>query len=42
MLSAIRNWPRAAIAVFALMTAFLVGAIIIVFQLFDFGRFSAP
>lgn len=41
MLGALSNWPRTALAVLVLMTAFLVGAIIIVFQLFDVARYSA-
>lgn len=42
MLAALRNWPWTALAVLVLMTAFLVGAIIIVFQLFDVTRYSGP
>lgn len=41
MLGPLRHWPRAALAVLVLMTAFLGGAIVIVFQLFDIARYSA-
>lgn len=42
MLNVFRDWPRAAVIVVILMTGFLLVAVTIVFQLFDFASFSTP